>query len=72
MVSGTKKDIENKRGTRTACMSSGKSLKNQLPLTKKNKLPVLTEPRQEIKFDFSGKLENEHVTGEPYILIGCD
>ena len=70
--SGMKKDIENKCSTCTACMSSGKNLKYQLPSTAKIKLPALTEPRQEIQIDSSGKLQNKHVTGEPYILIGID
>ena len=53
-------------------MRSGKSLNYQLPMTEKISLPVLTEPAQEIKITFSGKLHNKHVTGEPYILIGVD
>ena len=53
-------------------MSSGKKLKNQLQMTKKDNLPVLTEPGQEIRIDFSGKLHIKHVPCEPYILIGID
>ena len=53
-------------------MSSGYELMYQLPLTKKIKLPVITEPEQDKQFDFSSKLHNKHVTGEPYILFGID
>ena len=49
-------------------MSSGKNSKNQLPMTEKISLPVLTEPGREIQIDFFGKLHNKHVTGQPYIL----
>ena len=40
--------------------------------TKKNNLLVLTETRQEMRIVFSVELQNEHVTGQPYILIGID
>ena len=53
-------------------MSSGKTLKNQLALTEKIKLPVFTELGQEIQIDFSGKLHSELVTGEPFFLIRID
>ena len=53
-------------------MISGKNLKYQLRSTQEIKLPVLTEPGQEIQKDFSGELHNKHVTGEPYILTKID
>ena len=41
-------------------------------MTEKINLPVLTEPEREKESDFSRKLHEKHVTGEPYILIGTD
>ena len=70
--SGMKKNIANKCSTCTACMSSGKNSKYQLPLTENFRLPALTEPGPEIQTDFSGKLHSKLVTGEPYIFIGID
>ena len=35
-------------------------------------LPVLTKSGQKIQIDFSGKLHNRYVTGEPYVFIGID
>ena len=49
------KDNESKCSICTTCMSSGRNLKYQLPSTEKIKLPVLTEPGQEIQLDFPGK-----------------
>ena len=63
---------ENECSTCTSCMSSGTNIRHQLPSTKKIKLPVLTEPAQEIQMDFSGKLPTNHLTGEPYNIIGID
>ena len=68
----TQKDIKLKCTTSTACMSSGKILKYQLPMTEKIRLPVLTKPGSEIKIDFSSKLHNKHVNDETYILMGID
>ena len=70
--SGRRKEIENKSSKCTACMSSGKNLKYQLPLMEKIKLLVLTEPATEIQNDFSGKLRNKRVIGEPCIFMGID
>ena len=53
-------------------LNCGENLKNQLPMTEKINLPVLTELGQEIYINFFGKIQNKHVTGEPYILIGID
>ena len=36
--------------------------------TRKNNLPVVTEPGREIPFDFSDELHNRHVTGGPYVF----
>ena len=41
-------------------------------MTKKIRVPLLTDPGQEIQKDFSGKFHDEHVTGELYILIEID
>ena len=64
------KKIEEKYTACTACRSSGKLLKFQLPMTEDVSLPVSTEPGREIQIDFSCKLQNKQVTGELYILIG--
>ena len=67
-----KKDIENRCSTCTTCMSSGENLKYQIPSTEKIRLPALTKSGREVQADFSGKLHNKYVTGEPYNLIGID
>ena len=68
-----KKDIENKCSTCPACTSSGRILRYQLPSTEKIRLPpALTEPGQEIQVEFSGKLHNKHVAGDPNIFIEND
>ena len=60
-----KKDIENKVQDCTACLASGKNLKYQLPKKFYGKLKKLSEPVQEIQFDFTGKLHNK------YLLADC-
>ena len=55
-----------------ACMSSGKTLKYQLPKTEFGKLKTLTEPGQEIQIDFSGELNNKNLIGEHQILLAID
>ena len=69
---GMRKDIEESCSKSTVCLSSGKKLKYQLLMTKKISLPVLTELGRETQVNFSGKLHEKHVVGEPYILIGID
>ena len=70
--SGMRKEMENNSSTCIACMSSGKNLNCQLPSAKKINRLVLTEPGQEVKNYFSGKLHDKHINGEPYIHIGMD
>ena len=53
-------------------MSSGKNLKYQLQKHEFEKLKTLTEPGQEIQFDFSGKLNNKKLSGDHQILIAID
>ena len=53
-------------------MSSGENLKDQLLSIRKIKLPVVTQPSQEIQSDFSSKLHYKRVNGEQNILIGID
>ena len=53
-----------------AGMSSGRNLKYQLLSTEKIRLPTLTGRGHAIQIDFSGKLHNKYITGEPFILIG--
>ena len=67
--SGMTKNIENKCSTCTSCMSSSENLRYQLPSRKR---PPLTVPLQEMQIDFSGKLHNKHLSGEPYIFVGID
>ena len=61
---GMQKDIKWKHSTGTACMSSGKKLTYQSPMTKNINLTVLTEMEREREIDFYGKLEKNHLTGE--------
>ena len=70
--SGLRKDIEHNCSIFKACMSSSMNIKYQLRMTEEINQQVLTEPGQEIQIDFSGKLHNKRVTGEPYISIGSD
>ena len=67
-----KKDVEEKCSTFTTCMNCGKNLVYQLPMTKKLSLPLLTVLGREKQKDVTGILDNKHVTGQPYILIGID
>ena len=69
---GISKAIERTSSNCVACMSSGKNLKYQLPEKSFGKLTELTEPGQEIQIDFSGKLHNRKISGEPYLLIAID
>ena len=66
------KKTKKKCNTFTACISSGKKLKYQLPMTKKINLSLLTEPENEIQSGFSGKLNYKHVSNKPDVLIGID
>ena len=56
----------------TACLASGKSLKYQLPKKHFGKLEKLTEPRQELQIDFTGKLHKKNIHGDVQILIAVD
>ena len=67
-----KKDIENKVQDCTACLASGENLKYQLPKKHYGKLEKLSEPGQEIQFDFTGIFYNKHLHGETQILIAVD
>ena len=49
-----KKNFDNICSTCTACMSSGKNLKYQVPSTDKIKLPIFTKMVKETQTDFSG------------------
>ena len=77
MLSGAKifwwpemrKDIEQKVKDCTACLSTGKNLNYQIPINQHGKLEKLTEPGQEPQTDFTGKLHNKKLNGEPQILI---
>ena len=61
--------IETKVKDCTVCLASGKSLNYQLPKKRYGKLEKLTEPGQEIKIDFTGKLRKKNFHGEGPLLI---
>ena len=69
---GLKQDIENKVKDCTACFTSGKNLKYQLPKKYYGKLENLTEPGQELQIDFTGKVHYKNIHGEVQILIAVD
>ena len=66
------KDIEQKVKDCTACLATGKNLKYQIPKNQYGKLEKLSEPGQELQIDFTGKLHNKNLNGEPQILIAID
>ena len=58
----TKKSIiETKVKDCTACLASGKNLKNQLPSKHYGKLEKLTDPGEEKQIDFTRKLQNQYI-----------
>ena len=66
-------DIKKKAKTCSACLSAGKNLKFQLPLTeKKTKIETPKKPGEEIQIDFTGHLHNKKEQSSPYILIAVD
>ena len=67
-----KQDIETKVKDCTACLASGKNLNYQLPKKHYGKLEKLSEPGQELQFDFTGKLHNKSINGETQNLIAVD
>ena len=67
-----RKDIEQKVKDCTACLATGKNLKYQIPKNQYGKLEKLSEPGQELQIDFTGKLHNKKLNGEPQILIAID
>ena len=67
-----RKDIEVKVKECTACLATGKSLIYQIPKYHYGKLEKLTESGQELQIDFTGKLHNKNLNGEPQILIAID
>ena len=66
------KEIEDKVKNCIACLSSGKSLKYQIPKNESGKLKTVTELGQDIQIDFTGKLHNRILNGENQILIAVD
>ena len=62
--------IQKKCETSIPCKTSGKSIKPNLQQTKKNSLPPLSNPNEEIQLDFIGPItENNH---RFYILLSID
>ena len=67
-----REDIEQNVKDCTACLATGKNLKYQIPKNQYGKLEKLSEPGQELQIDFTGKLHNKKLNGEPQILIAID
>ena len=67
-----RKDIEQKVKDCTACLATGKNLKYKIPKNQYGKLEKLSELGQELQIDFTGKLHNKKLNGEPQILIAID
>ena len=67
-----RKDIEQKVKDCTACLATGKNLKSQIPKNHYGKLEKLSEPGQELQIDFTGKVHNKNLNGEPQILVAID
>ena len=67
-----RKDIEQKVKDCTACLATGKNLKNLIPKNQYGKLEKLSEPGQELQIDFTEKLHSKKLDGEPQILIAID
>ena len=67
-----RKDIEQRVKDCTACLATGRNLKYQIPKNKYGKLEKLSEPGQEIQIDFTGKLHDKNLNGEPQTLIAID
>ena len=67
-----RKDIEQKVKDCTACLATGKNLKNQILKNQYRKFGKLSEPGQELQIDFTGKLHYKNLNGEPQILIALD
>ena len=53
----------------TACLATGKNLKDQISTNQHGTLEKLTKPVQELKLDFTGKLHNKNLNGEPEVLL---
>ena len=49
-----------------------KNLKYQIPKNQHGKLEKLTEPKQELRIDFTGKLYNKNFNGESFLFIAID
>ena len=62
------KDIEQK----VKDCTTGKNLNNQISKNQYGKLEKLSETGQELQINFTGKLNNKYLYGEPQILIAID
>ena len=67
-----RKDIQQKVKDCTACLATGKHLKCQIPKNHYGKLEKLSKPGQELQIDFTGKLHNKNLNGEPQTLVAID
>ena len=67
-----RKDIEQKVKDCTACLATGNNLKYQIPKNQYGKLEKLSESGQELQIDFTGKLHNKKLNGEPQMLIAIE
>ena len=67
-----RKDIDQRVKDCTASLATGKNLMYQIPKHQYGKLEKLSELGQELQIDFTGKIHNENLNGEPQILIAID
>ena len=56
---GLHREIREKTENCPSCRAAGKNLKTQFPQTEINGLEILTEPGQEIQFDFAGPIKSK-------------
>ena len=67
-----RKDIERELEDCNASLVTGKNPKNQIPKNQQVKLKKPTKRGQKLLIDFTGKLPNKNVNGEPEFLIAID
>ena len=68
---GMHRKIQEKAESCPICRAACKNITTQIASTKKNNLEILTEPNQEIQFDFAGPIKMK-TRGDVYILVAID
>ena len=53
------REIHEKAETCPSCRAAGKIITTQIPSTEKKEWEILTEPNQEIQFDFAGPMKSK-------------